>query len=725
MSLPFFYPRKAIMPDLENMPNDPELEEKDEVPEDTEKDEDIIKLAMERHESCKQNDHQKKDYEEDIDFKFGNQWSLDVAQDRQNDKRPMLTVNRCDSFTNIVVNEGLQNRPSIKVRPNDDLTDPQTAEVVAGLIRHIISKPESKIATDVAYECAVSGGMGFFRVTTDYCDDDTFDQEINIERIENPCTVYFPDHLIHKQDYSDAPYCFIRQKISKKEFKEKWPDIEGSNASFPALGAGDNDWIEKDDVYIAEYFVIENVEKTIYLLPPDEKHPTQYISDELPEGVTAIREREVNEKVVRWYLITKGSVLERKTFPGSRIPIIPIFGKEIIVNGKKHFISLIRYMKEVQRMFNYLWTAFIESVQNTPKAPFIVEFSQIAKHKKYWETMNVKNWPYLPYTAKSVGGQTLPPPQRNPPPEVGTAIPLGLQYASEFMKDITGLHDASFGAQSNERTGKAIQARQGQGNLATYHYMNNYCNSMLSLAHLLIDIIPVIYDTPRTIRIVGEDMTDKVVLVNKMHQDLHNPNRLYNLTVGKYSVIVTIGASYDTRRMETADMLSNLMQTAPQLTMIFFDILARVMDMPGGQEIAARAKRFINQQYPGVIADEEMGTPEEQLKNQLQQMQQALQQLQMKSQLDDQQKQQLGQMVQTLNVALKSKEEETQAKIHMAHLKADTEIIRANMDLLSRKLELSHDGKKHAVDAALQFHQQSGAENNQAGNPPVDNAEPE
>jgi Phage P22-like portal protein/Gamma-glutamyl cyclotransferase, AIG2-like len=696
-----------------------------EVDNSKEEEPDVLALAMERFESCKQNDIQKEEYDEDIKFKFGDQWRLDVAQDRQNDKRPMLTVNRCESFTNIVVNEGLQNRPAIKVRPNDDMTDPVTADVIAGLIRHIIGQPEAKIATDTAYEGAVSGGMGFIRVTTDYCDDTSFDQEIAVERIENPCTVYFPDHLIKKQDYSDAPYCFIRQKMSKKEFEEKYPDITGgSGGEFPPAGIGDQTWIEKDDIYLAEYFTVENQMSMIYLLPSDANHQSPYISNTIPDGIVPVRERNVEKKTVKWYLMTKGKILESKNFPGSRIPIIPVFGKEMVINGRKHFISLIRYMREVQRMFNYLWTAFIETVQNAPKAPFIVEYSQISKYKKYWDTANTKNWPYLPYKAKAENGQPLPPPQRNAPPEAGQSIITGLQYASEFMKDITGLHDASFGATSNERTGKAIDARSRQGNLSTYHYMNNYCNSMLSLANLLIDLIPIIYDTPRAIRIVGEDMADKVVLVNRIHSDPENPNRLYDLKTGKYSVIVTIGPSYDTRRMETADMLSRLMQTAPQLTMIFFDILARVMDMPGGQEIAARAKRFINQQYPGVIDDEELGTPEDQLRNQVQQMTQDIQKMMQKSQLDEQQKAQLTQMVQVLNTALKSKDDEIQAKVHIAHVKADTEITKAKMDLMEQQMSLIHDRQKHAVDTAVQLHQKASSENNNTGNQPAGYAEP-
>ncbi len=661
----------------------------------------ILALAVERFETCKQNDHQKNDFDEDLKFKYGDQWRLDVAQDRQNDYRPMLTVNRCDNFVNVVVNQGLQNRPSIKVRPNDDRSDPMTADVIAGLVRHIINQQKAKIATDTAFEHAVSGGMGFVRILTKYCDDYSFDQEVSIERIENPCAVYFPDHVIKEQDYSDAPYCLIRQKISKKEFEEKWPDKLDEANGFPA-SVGNESWVEKDDVFIAEYYVVDREEKTIYLLPSDNNHQSPYLANEVPEGVTPLRERTTSKKIVKWYLMTQWSILDSKEVPGDRIPIFPILGKEMVINGKKHYISLIRNMKEVQKMFNYLWTAFIEAIQNAPKAPFIAEYSQIAKHKKYWDTANTKNWPYLPYTAKKdISGNYLPPPQRQSPPDAGASLITGLQYASEFMKDVTGIQDAALGAVSNERSGKAIEARKSQSNLSTYHYMNNYCNSLIAIVNYIIQIIPVIYDTPRAVRIVGEDMADKVVLVNQLHQDPENPSRLYDLTTGKYNVIVTIGPSYDTRRMETADMLGNLMQTAPQLTMIFFDILARVMDMPGGQEIAERAKRFINQQYPGVIAEEEMGTPEEQLRQQVQQMTADVQKLMMKSEIDEQQKQQLSEMLKAANDALKDKQEQIAATRENAILKAEVDTYKARLDLEKERIKqhTAHVGK--VVDAAV------------------------
>jgi len=147
--------------------------------------------------------------------------------------------------------------------------------------------------------------------------------------------------------------------------------------------------------------------------------------------------------------------------------------------------------------------------------------------------------------------------------------------------------------------------------------------------------------------------------------------------------------------------LGNLMQTAPQLTMIFFDILARVMDMPGGQEIAERAKRFINQQYPGVIAEEEMGTPEEQLRQQVQQMTADVQKLMMKSEIDEQQKQQLSEMLKAANDALKDKQEQIAATRENAILKAEVDTYKARLDLEKERIKqhTAHVGK--VVDAAV------------------------
>lgn len=660
---------------------DTEVDEMDEAEKDK-----FLATAMTRYRDIiDHTDQVRAEFVDDIKFKGGMQWPESSAQERQRDQRPMNTINRIDSFLNIVVNQGLQNSPGIKIRPVDEVTDPATADVISGLIRHILNQGDSKSAVDTAYDYAVSGGVGYFRALTDYCDDTSFDQEIKIERIENPCSVYFPIHMMKNLDYSDAPYCFIRQKLSKDEFKEKYPDYVDEFRTFDVQGTGDDRWTDKDSIYIAEYILVENEPETLYLLPSVDGNPPVF-SKVCPEGVTPVRQREVNKKSISWYLITQFEILDSRKLPGSIVPVFPILGKESIIDGIKHYISLTRYLKEPQKMLNFWYSAFTETIANSPKAPYLVEEQQIAGHLKFWENAN-KTLPYLPYKATDINGSPVPPPQRINPPEVGTSILTGIQYASSFMQDISGLHDASMGAVSNERSGSAIKARVSQGALATYHFVNSFERAMRSLGQYLVEIIPTVYDTPRVLRIVGEDMTDRVVTINQFHKDIENNDRIYDLTVGKYAVIVTTGANYDTRRQETQDMLGMLMQTAPQLSMVLIDIFAQVSDIPGADKIVQRMKKFLNMTYPGLIDQNEMGTPEEQLKSQIQQMTQDIQKLIQQSQADQQVKQQLGQMLEQANKALEDKQGEISARLQVMHMKSQTEAYKAQLDLAKEQLK--------------------------------------
>jgi hypothetical protein len=657
---------------------------------------------LERFHACKEHsDSLRQEALDDLKFINAEQWSEKAATERAEANRPMLTVNKAAGFVDSVVNEGLQNRPSVKVRPVDSLTDNVTAEVISGIIRHILNQGDSRSAIDTAYRYAVSCGFGYFRILTEFCDDNSFNQEIKVKQIQNTFSVYFPIHLITEPDYSDAPYCFIRQKKSKVEFKRRWPKQEKNLAEFEKGGTGDNDWVTEDGVYIAEYFDVEYETATLYLyMDAEGKEQTSEI---LPEGITAIKERTIQRRKVKWYLVTAFDILEENEWVGSTIPVIPMLGKELNVNGRIYYISLTRYMKEPQKMYNFWLTALTESIQSQPKAPYLVDAKSVEQHKPFWDTANTSTHPFLPFdTYDKETGKQLTPPQRISPPEPSLAIVQALTYAAQGMKETTGIYDAGLGAPGNERTGKAIVARQRQSNTATYHFINSENRAIRSLGKQLVEIIPKIIDTTRAVRILGEDMTDKVMTVNLLHPD-ENGN-LYALDVGKYDVVSDVGPSYDTKNMEAVDMLTMLMQTAPETTIISADILARKMDFHGNTELSERFKRYIAQKYPGIIPDEEMGAPEAQLRSQLQQITLDMEKMLQKSATDDAQKVQMMDMIKSMDAVIKNKDAEVEAKIETANIRAQAEIARAQMQYSTEQMKQEHDTKMKAMDMAMKLH---------------------
>jgi hypothetical protein len=276
--------------------------------------------------------------------------------------------------------------------------------------------------------------FGYFRIKTDYVGDSSFDQELQVDKIENPFCVYFPLHLISKADYSDAPYCFIRKKISKEEFDRRWPKFADKYERFSQGGTGDADWVTEDGVYIAEYFTVEEETKTLYALQDGST------TTELPEGETPLRERPTSVRTVKRYLVSQYDVLEEEEeWLGDTIPIIPVLGQETNINGKKLIVSLIRFLKEPAKMFNFWYTAITEQISNAPKAPWLVAEGQIEDFKdEFWSVVNRKNLPYLPYKPiYDSKGELIPPPQRIQPIAIDQTLMSALQISSEALKDVT------------------------------------------------------------------------------------------------------------------------------------------------------------------------------------------------------------------------------------------------------------------------------------------------
>jgi hypothetical protein len=643
---------------------------------------------------------------EDLMFYDSQQWPEDILRQRNDDRRPSETINKLPAFASQIINSMRASEPAIKIRAVDNTTDPDTAEVIQGLIRGILHNGNSKSAIDTASFYQVVTGLGYLRILTKYCDDDSFNQDIVVERIDSPHSVYVPIDLINELDFSDMPYAFIRTRISKDDFAEDYPDCDMT--SYDLNGVGEDYWIGPDYLYICEYFEKVVERETLYLLSNGETTTdSARVKAAKAEGLTVDKEREVDNCKIMWRKITLHDVLDEKEFPGSYIPVIPFIGQQINVNGEKRFIGMVRNAKSPQRMYNYFFNAAIETIALAPRAPFIMAQAQVEGYEEVWATANSKNNAYLPYHPVTVDSVGIPPPQRVAPPEAGASLFAGISLASEQLKEVTGIYDASLGQHGSETSGKAILARQKQGSIGSFHYSDNQAMAISHLGRILVDIIPDVYDTARAVRILGEDETEKVVTINKMHPDSDEPGKLYDLTVGKYDVVVDVGPNYETKRMETAENLMNIMQSNPNAATPIMDLLYRNLDFTYAQEAGDRMKYLIKQQFPGIIQEEtnEGGRPTEQ---QVQAMVADMQKLMQAHQLTMQENAQMGQMINQLQAALKSKAEENQIKIDTAVIKAQAEVQKAAMGAQQQQQSLQADLFMHhtnRIDKAQQMQQ--------------------
>jgi hypothetical protein len=542
------------------------------------------------------------------------QWPADVlatrgaVQGQTINARPCLTINKLPQHVHQITNDQRQNRPSVKVIPVNDDADVEVAEIFNGMIRHIEYISDADVAYDTACENQVAYGEGYIRLLTQYCDENSFDQDIKIARVRNSFSVYM-DPLIQDPCGSDAKWCFITEDLSKDEYHRLFPDASPVS-TLETLGVGDQNlsqWLNTDTIRIAEYFYIEYEKHTLNLYPgnvtafegtPEDKELRQVYGK--PK-----KSRQADRKKIKWCKINGYEILEEQEWAGSCIPVVRVIGNEYEVEGRIYISGLVRNAKDAQRMYNYWTSQEAEMLALAPKAPFIGYGGQFEGYETQWKTANTQNWPYLEVNPDVTDGQgaVLPLPQRALPPMAQTGLIQAKMGASEDIKSATGQYNASLGQTSNERSGRAILARQREGDVGTYHYQDNLARAVRYVGRQLVDMIPKIYDTRRIARIIGLDGETKMVKIDPMQPEavrkIQNQegiviDKIYNPSVGKYDVVVATGPGYATKRQEALEAMAQLLQGNPQLWAVAGDLFVKNMDWPGAAEMAKRFAKTID-----------------------------------------------------------------------------------------------------------------------------------
>lgn len=602
-------------------------------------DEDILTTAKERFVyAIERASHNRTRQKEDIKFAASSpddpwQWEPKTVQERKLHSRPVLTINKLPLHIRQVTNDIRQNRPQVRFRPADDKSDPEVADILNGLVRHI----EAHSQADMAYDCCVMGqvthGEGYLRVMADYISQDSFDQDIFIKRVEDPFRVHLdPDRL--DPVGSDAKWGFIDDDMSDDEFKKQFPDAEAIDWTY----ANDTTWFPGEKrVRIVEYFEIEEKAKKLFLWA---NGATSFEGEPMPDGVymgeQPIKERESTQCKVIWRKLNGQQVLDTKEFPSKFIPIIRAVGNEWKVDGKTYISGIVRNAKDSQRMYNVAQSAIVERVLLAPKAPWTAAVEAIKGYENVWQTANTEPHSFLPHNAFDEAGNAIPAPQRTQPATVEPGLSQIAMGASDDIKAETGQFDASLGQKSNETSGKAIMARQREGDTATFHYVDNFGQCVRHLGAIILDMIPRVLDTRRVAKILGEDGDMATAVLDpqqpeamvKQKDDKGAIQRIFNPNVGVYDVYVSTGPSYTTRRVEAAEAMTQMVQGNPELWTVIGDQIVKAMDWPGAEEMSERLKVTLNPAVQEMLGKDE-GEPEipPQVKAAMDQMQQQVQQL--------------------------------------------------------------------------------------------------
>ena len=638
----------------------------------------ILEEARRRLKDCVDEEAiERKKMEDDLRFCTLDQWPAEIRRQRESDPngaRPCLTSDEINQYIVQVENDMRHNRPSIKPRPVDDESDPATAEIFAGLIRHIEDQSNAEVAYVTGGGSAVRIGLGYFRVTTEYVSPGkSDDQEPRIKRIPDTFSVYLGPHI--QPDGSDAEYGFIIEKMPLAKFKREYPKAKHEAADFDGLGDGPT-WRTEEEVTVVEYFY------------------TKY------EG---------KRPSIKWCKLTGVEVLDKRDWLGKYVPIIEVVGKEALIDKKRVLWGLVRPAKDMLRMKNYWLSAATEKIALSPKVPFVGAKGQFENVEEQWKRANIENRAYLEYNPIDVNGNAIPAPQRVAPAPVEMAIVNMLGMIEHDVQKSLGMFKAAVGEAESQQSGKAILALQRESDTGTFHFQDNLALSIKHCGRILIDLIPKVIDTRRVLRILGEDGQSKAVTVDpgaeRSMQEYRDRagkvKRIYNLGVGTYDVTVSTGPSYSTGRQEAATILTELANSAkdPASAAVMRYLAIKNSDFHGSDEMVKALKVLLP---PPVLAaldgDEEPIPPQAMAK-----IQELGQQVQMMNEAGEklaQENEQLKSGVQTAQAKIEAEMQATQAELALQKAKQDGEIA-----LAREKAEAEFALKKYVAEQDLALSQ--------------------
>lgn len=663
---------------------------------------DFLMEARKRWKQCVDFEREnRKNYRDTMKFIHvpGEQWDPTTKIERGND-RPMYEFNHTRVTVKNVINEMRANRPTVKFRPTEDADKP-IAEAREGIAKNICNRSDFDSVRDYAAEHQVGGGMAAWRVETKYQDDDSFDQDILISVFQNPLCVY-ADWQCEDPLKRDAKYWFVVSMLSKETYEAKYPDADV--VEFEAEELEKFDAVNEDDrVWVAEYWIKKPVERHLCLLSDgtviDKLDPK---NAQLPEGVTVAvgedgrpRERKFQGFKICQYLLSGDAILEGPNeFAGPDLPFVIVYGDYVVVDGKVRWCGVGEYMKDPQRAHNWAMTSVFEAIAGSPLEEVWVTSVQGAGLSEAWANADRKNIKYKLYNHdKNAPG----PPAKTGGPQIPVALIQAATMSTDEMKASSGIFDASMGATSNETSGKAIANRAAQGRIATFNFQDNMLKGVRRTFEILNGLIPKIYDTRRSIRILGDDGTEKFIEINDGVNDLNR---------GKYDLTITAGPSFATQRMEAAEAYVGLAQGNPQVMMSAGDLIFKSMDLPFADQIAERLRMTLPPQIQQALSQGKQIPPEAQAA--LMQAEQAMQAVQ-----------QQGQMVQ--QAAAEAQEEKAGAdkaksevqiaianlKVQEAQLAADVarfeaQVANAQAEAATQSAQAGNEAEKQQLGADLQ-----------------------
>lgn len=579
----------------------------------------FLQLMLERFKLCVDASKQQREESlEDQRFAGGIQWTEDIRGQREAQGRPCLTINRIDGFLAHAVNNMRQSRPAIKIEPEADGADEEIASLKQGIIRHIQTNSNADTVYDESFRGMCTGGLAWMRVVDDWADPMSMDQDLFIRLVKNSFAVYV-DPFCVQPDWSDMKYAFIVEDMTKQEFKSQYPNADyASLDNFKSVGDNSPYWFPGGKIRVVEYFHVEQkkdtlcemedgskrlyskLPKNMYSISADEEGDgiAVYLND--PEDINVTtrigRARDCLVPCVYWAKCNAMEVLKERKWKGRYIPLIPVIGNQMELDGETILVGMVRYAREPQRMYNYMYTSFVETIALAPRAPFIAEMDQIPDGlREMWQRANSDPQAVLLYKAVvAENGQLAPPPQRQQAEPPIAAFVQGLSMADQNLKSVFRIYDASLGQRGPQESGLAINARKIESDTGIYNWGDNFIRALRLLGTVLDDLIPYYYNTPgRVFHIDQDDDSKKEVIVNQEFQEQGQTKKLDLSAGGRYACVVSTGPSAQTKRQESLQGMVEFFKEYPAGLQACAHILVNEFDFPGKDKLKAQLEKIL------------------------------------------------------------------------------------------------------------------------------------
>lgn len=577
--------------------------------------EDEAILTLMRHRLNNARDWWQENHEtarQDVRFAYGDQWPEGSKADRQG--RPSLQFNLLPQYINQLIGQVRQSKFNLHVMQSSGMNDfapvwaggvasmYPIAEIMEGLIRDVERRSRADHGYARALQHAIEGGFGWLFIRTFRALDNPFDIEVRVEHVKDRWSVLM-DPFSKQDDFSDASWGAITEPMPLRDFQEQYPGIPTSG--FGAGSGFDGEygrwWAGGDSVRLAHYFYKEPLKRTaVKLVSRDGAEIIEYkdnlesILDELAQGgYRKVDEIEVDAYKVKHIRCTGMSILDGPNdWPGLRIPLVPVLGREVNVDGYNYYFGLVRHAWDPQRMLNYFSSAAIERVALAPKAPWLGTAHQLAGHAADWRDQLKRPDGILMYNPDP---EAKGPPERQEPASMPHAEMQIVLSMRQHVMETLGMYEASVGRRSNETSGVAIQRRQNTSQANTFAFIDNLAYSIASVGEILCDILPKIYSADQTKRIIMPDDTQANVQLNHEITDRQTGKKfkIANLGLARYTCTVRAGPSFSTVREEFVKMITELSRTNPQVMLGTLDLVINSLDIPNAREMSRRFKMMM------------------------------------------------------------------------------------------------------------------------------------